>query len=157
MDTRTHQFSLALATMALLSALSLPGVFLWPINALIILWPINAVKLHDYYAADGMLLGTFIDALRILFLVGPIATVVGAIRRKRWALYGLMAFPVIAWVFGAAAIPYIAFVFPTITPRAVAITIINLLVIAVAVWLLWGRSNNTIERDARKSGARPSL
>jgi hypothetical protein len=154
MDIRTHQFSLVLATLAILSALSLPGVFLWPINALMILWPIDAIKLHDYYAADGMLLGSFIDVLRILFLVVPVVAVFGAIRSKRWALYVLMAFPLVAWVFGAAAIPYIAFIFPPVAPRTIAITIINLLVIAVVVWLRWRKSN--FRSSGRAKSARRS-
>jgi Na+/citrate or Na+/malate symporter len=67
----------------------------------------------------------------------------GAIRGKRWALYAVMAFPIIAWVFGAGAVPYLSHLFSPVTPRTIAITVINLAVIAAAVWLRWGRSNNS--------------
>jgi hypothetical protein len=57
-----------------------------------------------------------------------------------WASYGMMVFPLVAWVFGVGAIPYNAHVFPPVMPRAVTVTVINLAVMATAAWLKWGPS-----------------
>jgi hypothetical protein len=143
MDHRTRKFAIALSAIELASALSVPGIFLWPLNAF---------RMDNYYM-DGVLLVASVDALRILFLVIPVVSIIGAIRGKRWALYGVMVFPVIAWVFGAGAIPYISHVFPPVTPRTIAITVINLTVVAAAAWLRWGRSNNSFKPKPLRGSA----
>ena len=143
MNRRTHGLAIALTAMTLVSALSLPGIFLWPLNAFHI----------DNYYMDGVLLVASIDLLRILFLVVPVASLIGAIRRKQWALYGAMVFPVIAWAFGAGAIPYVSHIFEAATPRTVAITAVNLLVVAAAAWLRWGRSNNSFKPKPLRGSA----
>ena len=143
MNRRTHSLTIALAALTLISALSLPGIFMWPLNAF---------RMDNYYM-DGVLLVASMDALRVLFLVVPVASLIGAIRGNRWALYGVMAFPVIAWVFGAGAIPYLSHIFAPVTPRTIAITVINLAVIAAAAWLRWGRSNNSFKPKPLRGSA----
>jgi hypothetical protein len=143
MNRRTHSLTIVLAALMLVAALSLPGIFMWPLNAL---------RMDNYYM-DGVLLVASMDALRILFLVIPVVSLIGAIRGKRWALYGVMAFPVIAWVFGAGAIPYLSHLFAPVTPRTIAITVINLAVVAAAVWLRWGRSNNSFKPKPLRGSA----
>lgn len=135
MNRRAHSLTIALAVLTLVSALSLPGIFMWPLNAF---------RMDNYYM-NGVLLVASMNALRILFLVIPIVSVIGAIRGKRWALYGVMAFPAIAWIFGAGAILYLSHLFAPVTPRTIAITVINVAVIAAAVWLRWGRSDHSFK------------
>ena len=143
MNRRTHSLTIVLAALTLLSALSLPGIFLWPLNA---------VRIDNYYM-DGVLLVASMDALRILFLLVPVVTLIGAICGKRWALYGVMAFSVIAWVFGAGAIPYLAYLFGPGMPRTITITVINLAVIAAAAWIRWRRSNNSFKPTPLRSSS----
>ena len=143
MDHCTRNIAVALAALELASALSVPGIFLWPLNAF---------RMDKYYM-EGVLLVASVDALRILFLVVPVVSLIGAIRGRRWALYGVMAFPAIAWVFGAGAIPYVPHIFPPVTPRTIAITVINLTVVAAAAWLRWGRSNNSFKPKPLRGSA----
>ena len=138
MNHRTRKLAIAFAALGLASALSAPGIFLWPLNSF---------RMDNYYM-DGVVLAASMDALRVLFLVVPAMSLIGAIRGKRWALYGVMAFPVIAWAFGAGAIPYVAHIFPPVAPRTIAITVINLAVMAAAAWLRWGGSNNSFNPNA---------
>ena len=133
MNRRTHSLTIVLATLALLSALSLPGIFLWPLNA---------IRIDSYYM-DEVLLVASMDALRILFLLVPVVSLIGAIRGKLWGLYGIMVFSVIAWVFGVGGIPYLAHLFTPGMHRTIAITVINLVVIEAATWILCLRSNNS--------------
>lgn len=136
MNQRASRATVILALLALVSALSTPGIFLWPLNAF---------RIQGYYD-DHPLLVASMDALRILFLLVPVAGMVAAVLKKRWSLYCTMAFPIIAWVFGASAVPFLEFAFPSVTPRTIAITVINLCVIALAVWLRWGASNYLSKR-----------
>jgi len=138
MQKHVYILTFVLALLALVSALSTPGIFLWPLKAL---------RIQDYFATQPFLLG-FMAVLRILFLVLPLVALVSALLKRRWSLYCTIAFAVVAWVFGAASIPFLAFAFPSVAPRSIAITIINLCVVGLAVWLWlrWGAANNSFQR-----------
>jgi hypothetical protein len=141
MIRRTQRFIIALAALALVSALSSPGIFLWPLNAF---------RMGNYYA-DGVLLVAAVDFLRILFLVVPLASLVFALRGSIWATYGVIAFPLIAWVFGASAIPFLSHVFPPVVPRTIAVTTINLGVMATAAWVQWGKPRSPEKTSLRST------
>jgi hypothetical protein len=133
MSRRTQRLIIALAALTLVSALSNPGIFLWPLGAF---------RAENYYA-DGWLLVATLDVLRILFLMVPVASLVFAVRGSVWATYGVIAFALIAWVFGASAIPFLGHAFPPVLPRAISVTAINLAVIATAVWVQWDTSGRS--------------
>ena len=143
MNRRTRVGFLILAASALASSVSVPGIFLSPLDAF---------RASNYYD-QGVLLVGGIDLLRVLFFVLPIASVVGAIRCKLWTFYCLVSFPVVAWVFGAGAVPLVSHVFPAGLPRTIAVTVINLAVIAFAVWLYRGRSNSSFKPTPLRGAA----
>lgn len=125
MERRTRALTVALASMALVASLSMPGIFLRPLNAF---------RADNYYS-EGWLLVAAVDILRVLFLVLPIVAFMGALRGKRWSLYPLMAFPAVAWVFGAEVLPFVSLLAEAGLPRAILITLMNVAFFGAAICL----------------------
>jgi len=144
MNNRTRAAFLILGFVELLAALSVPGIFLWPLNAF---------RMSNYYDQDAFALVVGMDLLRILYLLLPAAGLIGALRRNAWSGYCLGSFPVVAWVFGAGAIPYLSHIFTPVQPRLIAVTIINLSVVATVVWFYRSRSNNSFKPNPLRGSA----
>ncbi|MGY6517687.1 MAG: hypothetical protein ACXIUZ_03135 [Lysobacteraceae bacterium] len=131
MTDQAYRLAVALSTLALISAIYSWGVF-W--------WPIQALRIDNYYQ-DASPLMLFLDLLRLVFIIAPVVALIAALGRSRWSAAGLMVFAAVSWVFGISAIPFIALAFPPALPRTIAVTACNLIVIALAIWLLWGPGN----------------
>jgi hypothetical protein len=144
MTRRTRTAFLILGLVELLAALSVPGIFLWPLNAF---------RMSNYYSQDAILLVVGMDLLRVLYLVLPLAGLIGSMRNRTWSVYCLASFPLVAWVFGAGAVPYLSHVFRPVQPRLIAVTAINLAVIAAVLWFYRGRSNNSFKPNPLRGSA----
>src|SRR5690606_19986940 len=105
-------------------------------------WPFIELRYSNFQYTPG-LLQTTMDVLRVLFILLPMLALVGALRIKRWSLYLLLPFPLIAWTFGAGAVPFLSLGFPSVMSRAIAVAVVNLAFLFACAWLLWGKSSSS--------------
>lgn len=114
----------AVAVLQLLTALALHGVYTNP-------WIRIAVS-QGISLIDGVMI-----LAALLFILLPIAAVIGLARHKRWGFYPLIVFPLTAFVFGTIPIPYASYFFSSnIHSNSVIIVIVNVALIGVGIALL---------------------
>ena len=100
------------------------------------------------------------NVLALMFLLLPLLGLAGVLKGWRLTVIALGLWPAVAFVFGVIPLPFGHLLY-TENPAAntVVIAVADLLLLAAVAWLAIAtrpRSNNTVETDARKSGARGS-
>ena len=123
MFPQVRRASLVLALLMVIAALTVPGIFMWPV------WSWGS---SDYFEPMTLFMGV----LRLCFILFPSLAFYGLLQKRPWALYFMVAFPAVAWLFGAGSVPFISGAFPQGQPRLVAVTLINLSTMLIATWLL---------------------
>jgi hypothetical protein len=122
-DQTTWRVAQVLAILQLLKALELHGVYT-------ILW---ARLTTDQ---PMLLLDWAVSLASVLFLLFPIAAVIGLFRRRRWGFYPLILFPIVAVVFGAIPVPFAAHLYSSdVYFMSKVIIVVNLIFIGVYVLL----------------------
>jgi hypothetical protein len=123
MDVKILRIAQLLAGAELISALLLPGAYLFPFR-----YGFRADNWHH----PALILSAL---LSVLLVAVPAATLAGLLRRRVGAFWGLYASPVISFIFGVGSLPFVARLAPAGVPRAVLLGAINLGAIGVALWL----------------------
>lgn len=73
----------------------------------------------------------------LLFIVLPIAAVIGLARSKRWGFYPLIVFPLTAIVFGTIPVPYASHFFSSnIQFTSVIIVVVDVALVGFGIALL---------------------
>lgn len=125
MTKNTKQHSLVLAGTCIISTLSYVNIWMWPIRS---------YELAGRYILTAENLTS--DILRFLFLILPFIALFAVFLNKKWALYLIIVYGIIAWILGASAIPFVAELFEPVNPRSIAITVCVLITIIYSIWLL---------------------
>ena len=124
MNLRVWRIAQVLAILQLLTAIALHGVYTsqW--------WP----SASDQVAT---LLDWAVFVAAILFILLPISAVLGLLRYRRWGFYPLIAFPLVAMVFGTIPVPFASLLFTSnIELMSVLIVAVDLFLVAVGIGLL---------------------
>ena len=119
-------------------------------KVLAILQILKALELHGAYTIQwarltsdqAMSLADLAVAFAsLLFLVLPIAAVYGLFRNQQWGFYPLIAFPIVAAVFGAIPIPFLAHFYSSdVVFMSKIVIVVDLVFVGIGVLLF---------RDAR--------
>ncbi len=119
-------------------------------KVLAILQILKALELHGAYTIhwarltsdQAMSLADWAVAFAsLLFLVLPIAAVYGLFRNQQWGFYPLIAFPIVAAVFGAIPIPFLAHFYSSdVVFMSKIVIVVDLVFVGIGVLLF---------RDAR--------
>ena len=132
------------------------NVLAWRIaQALAVLQLLTAITLHGVYTSlwgrmttDQIvpLLDIEVSVAAILFILLPIAAVIGLFRYRHWGFYPLILFPLVAIVFGTIPIPFASFSFSSdIQFTSKVIVVIDLILVIVGVALLRYSRPGTID------------
>ena len=123
-------------------------------QVLAVLQLLAALALHGVYTRQWSLLTTdqvmpFLDKAvsiaALLFILLPIAAVLGLFRYSRWGYYPLIAFPLVAIVFGTIPIPYASHFFGSdIKFMSNIVVAVNVVLVSVGV-VLFKYSKATVE------------
>jgi hypothetical protein len=123
MQEKLYRWAQLLALSELASALLLPGAYLFPF-------------VYAFRAENFLEPGVFLGALpSILLVVIPAIALVGLVRMRRWAFWGLYLSPLVSFLFGVGSVPLIAYLVPAPYVRMAFLAILNLTAIALAIWL----------------------
>lgn len=112
-----------LALSELVSALLLPGAYTFPFR--------YGLRADNWYE-PALLLG---NALGLLFVVVPAVTLVGLLRGRLLALWGLYLSPLLSFFLGVSAFPLIAHAVPAGNERTALLVVTNATAIVIAVAL----------------------
>jgi hypothetical protein len=83
------------------------------------------------------LLDRAVSVAAILFILLPVAAVVGLCRYRRWGFYPLILFPLVAIVFGTIPMPFASFLFSSdIHFMSKVIVVVDSILVIVGVALL---------------------
>ena len=145
MDTR--RFLIGASVLETVTALSYPVIYLLPFRVF---------GTAGYWTPISLAT----SVLALMFLLLPLLALAGVLKGWRLAVIALGLWPAVAFVFGVIPLPFGHLLY-TEDPAAntIVIAVADLLLLAAVAWLAIAkgpRSNNTVEADARKSGARGS-
>lgn len=139
MNVRT--IGLVLGALQLATSVSLYGVFWEPWRWFQVASLFGVVQVAMFVAS-------------LLFILLPIAALLGIWLHRGFGWYALCGFPVIAWIFGAVPIPFASYAYSEdIRLNSIGITIVDALAIAVGVTLLMkqrARPNKVLQTDKGK-------
>ena len=117
-------------------------------QVLAILQLLKAFELRGAYTIQGLrftsdqamsLLDWAVSFAAFLFLLLPIAALIGLFRFSRWGFYPLIVFPIVAAVFGAIPIPFAAHLYSSdVYFMSKVIIVIDLIFVGIGVLLCRG-------------------
>lgn len=126
MNQTAWRTSQVLAILQLLKALELRGAY-----------TIQWLRVTSDQAMS--LLDWAVSFAAFLFLLLPIAAVIGLFRYSRWGFYPLIVFPIVAAVFGAIPIPFTAHLYSSdVYFMSKVIIVIDLFFVGIGVLLFRG-------------------
>ena len=123
MNLNTWRVSQILAVLQLLTAFALHGVY---------------TSQWGWLSADNVmtLLDKSVSFAALLFILLPVAAVIGLFRCQRWGYYPLIVFPLVAIIFGTIPFPYASYFFSSdIQFMSKVIVAINVILVGVGVAL----------------------
>ena len=124
MNQKIWRTAQVLAVLQLLTALALHGVYTNP-------WIRVSVSQGPSLLDAAMIFAA------LLFIVLPIAAVVGLVRNNRWGFYPLIVFPLTAIVFGTIPVPYASHFFSSnIQLNSVIIVVVDVALVGFGIGLL---------------------
>ncbi len=113
----------------------------------------KAIELHGVYtnlrswlSTDQVmsLLNWALSFAGILFVLLPIAAVIGLFRYRRWGFIPLIVFPLIAIVFGAIPIPFVSYLYSSDVQFMGKVTVgINVIFSGIGLALFWYSRSKT--------------
>lgn len=122
---------------------------------------LTALPLYGIYTAPFRFFGAIgywvpmnilTNVLSIVFVVLPLLAMYGVSKNKGYGYLSLGLFPVVAFVFGVTAIPFVRYLYGSnVMLNTVFIALINIVVIAAAMWLYRSgglRSNKRLQGAA---------
>ena len=112
-----------LAASELVSALLLPGAYLFPFR-----YGFRADNWYDPVLLLGM-------AGALLVVAVPAAALVGLLRTRLSAFWGLYVSPVLSLLFGVGSVPLVSQVVPAGDARFLLLIVMNAMAIGFAIWL----------------------
>ena len=124
MDFRAWRIAQVLAVLQLLTVIALHGVY---------------TSQWGRLTADQVmpLVDRAVLVAALLFILLPIAAVIGLFRYRRWGFYPLILFPLVAIVFGTIPIPFASMFFSSdVQFTSKVIVVVNSIFVIVGVALL---------------------
>lgn len=85
-------------------------------------------------SSEPLILAT--NFLSIIFLLLPVFGLWAMFNQRKSGYLALAVFPVVAYIFGVTAIPFIKYLYgSSVQVNSIIIAIINIIVVAIALWL----------------------